>query len=401
MKRALFAVVLLFAFSGARAVERAPDEVQLIPHDPAGFGLRNVGAAVTSIFGAWNYWYAENVVLIDTAPSDAQVDLFYIRANFQKLYSRERSPIRVHLPSRVHATPRDALIIRATANGYRSQEQSFKIGKAPEKLVMTLEPLPNALVLLSHTHLGARTSLTLRMTEKAEFRVMKGRGFPGFSLVLAETASRLEPSPHAAGGLLHGVEVTQIGEDLIVRVETLDPKVETRSKATYDAIREEHVLVLDLTEPGVPRQSSTTIRREIARADYTPGDPCDERFERSLREAFGPETLARAFRSSGTYADLYRREAMLARGRLDHGEVRTLSGERFRTGSALELEVALQSGPLVEGYLALLGAYARTQDDPTTVLRSLIAPEADAETFDPLYEVAEGDWSDCRRSRRH
>jgi hypothetical protein len=196
---------------------------------------------------------------------------------------------------------------------------------------------------------------------------------------------------------LRAVQVTQIGEDLIVRVETIDPEVEVRSKSSYDAIREEHLFVLDLTKAGTTTHTPAQIRRDIARVEFSPSDPCEAKFEGALREVLEPERLARAFRNSGTHAHLYQREAMLARGRLDHGQVRTLEGERFRTGSSLELEVALQSGPRIEGYLALLGAYARSQKEPATVLRSLIAPDLSAAAFEPLHGAAEAERRECRR----
>ena len=76
-------------------------------------------------------------------------------------------------------------------------------------------------------------------------------------------------------------------------------------------------------------------------------------------------------------------------GRLERGSVKTLSGESLRTGSPLELEMALQTGAQVKGYLGLLGAFARTQPDPALALRSLIAPELPADEFAPIYAEAE------------
>jgi hypothetical protein len=396
---AAFLLPLLLILGEARAVDRVPEEVNLIPKDSADWGLRNIAAAFTSVLGAWNYWYAENVVLIDTVPADAGIDLFYLRANFQKMFVRVRSPVRVKLPSRVKATTRDAVIVRVSAPGFLTRKETYKIGGAPDELVMTLEPLPNALVALFHEHIGGRTTLTLRTTEKPEFRVMKGRRFGGFNLVLTQTAVRLESDELPTGGLVRSLQTTQLGEDLVVRVETRDSDVDIRSKAGRDPIRDEHLFTLDLTEPNSRAPSPERISREVAAGAYTRGDPCHERFEGSLRGALEPERLARAFGSPGTLADLYRRQAMRALGRLDQGQVRTVAGERFRTGSALELELALQNAGQVEGYLALLGAYARTEEDPATVLRSLVAPDLHPEAFKPVYEVAKDAWRDCRRRR--
>jgi hypothetical protein len=394
-----FLVALLLVLGKAGAVDRVPEEVRLVPQSPADWGLRNLAAAFTSVLGAWNYWYAENIVLVDTVPSDASVDLFYVRANFQKMYVRARSPVRVILPSRVKATTRDAMIVRVGAPGFRTREETYGIGGAPDKLVMALEPLPNALVSLAHGHIGGRTTLTLRTTEEPEFRVMKSRRFAGFNLVLAETASRLESDALPVGGLVRALQATQIGEDLIVRVETRDPDFDVRSRAGYDAIRNEHLFTLDLTELDSRAPSPERIGRELSAAKFALGDPCHERYERVLRDGLEPERIARAFQAPGTVADLYRRQAMRALGRLDRGRVRTVAGERFRTGSPLEFELALQKAAQIDGYLALLGAYARTEEDPATVLRSLIAPDLHPDAFAPLYEAAEDAWRDCRGQR--
>ena len=39
--------------------EPTGEEIVFIPADPAGFGPRNVFAAITAVFGAWNYWYKD------------------------------------------------------------------------------------------------------------------------------------------------------------------------------------------------------------------------------------------------------------------------------------------------------------------------------------------------------
>jgi hypothetical protein len=262
---------------------------------------------------------------------------------------------------------------------------------------MQLEPVPNALVSLSHAHIGDRTTLALRMTERPEFRVMRSRGSSDFSLVLAETATRLEASPLPSGGLVRELAVTQLGEDLIIRVQPEDPDVEIRSKENYDAIREEYLFILNLSREGSRPPSPERIRRDIAGGKFAVDDPCHLRFERALRDALDPDHISSGMRSTGTLAQLYRREAMLALGRLDRGRVSTVGGERFRTGSSLELELALQNAALVEGYLALLGAYARTTEDPPTALRSLLVPDMAPTGFAPLYQSAENVWKECRR----
>jgi hypothetical protein len=88
-------------------------------------------------------------------------------------------------------------------------------------------------------------------------------------------------------------------------------------------------------------------------------------------------------------ADLYQRQAMLQVGRGDHGTVQTVSGESLRTGNPIELEMAMQSASSVKGYLATLAAWARTQRDPETAMRSLVAPELSAEEFAPIWNEAQ------------
>ena len=105
--------------------------------------------------------------------------------------------------------------------------------------------------------------------------------------------------------------------------------------------------------------------------------------------------IARAHRPSGSVSDLYRREAMKRLGRLDHGTVHVLDGQSLRTGSPIELELAMQSAANVEGYMGLLAAFAFTQSEPEVALRSLIAPELSAQEFAPIYQRARGAQRAC------
>ncbi len=83
-------------------------------------------------------------------------------------------------------------------------------------------------------------------------------------------------------------------------------------------------------------------------------------------------------------------------GRASRGTVHTLGGEDLRTGSPIELELALQSAAIVEGYFGLLAAFALGQDEPVTVLRSLLAPGMRPEEFRPIYAAADSAWKSCR-----
>jgi hypothetical protein len=363
-------------------------EIDMSPHEPASFGLRNVAAGATAILGGWNYWYKERIVEVQTVPADAQVQLFFIRMNFQKRFERVEPPVRVRLPSRIETTGKDSFALRVAAAGYSTREMSIKVNDVPNRLVVKLEPLPNALIALTDTHLAGRTTLTFRTTKEPELRVMKSRGASGFTISLSETANQLPSDSKVAGGRVQGLEVAQVGEDLLVRVDTDGSDVEARSRQSYDPIRKEHLFVVDLLKEGTRRPTQHQVRAELERIPLGTELRCALRFEEVLRSEIDPEVIARGLRPSGSVADLYRREAMLRLGRLDQGRVRTLEGEVLRTGSPIELELALQSGSTVKGYIGLLGAVARTQPEPALAMRSLVAPEMGAAEFDPIYERA-------------
>jgi hypothetical protein len=389
MLRAGLVALLIGGTAGlSHAQAGAIGEVDMSPHEPASFGLRNVAAGATAILGGWNYWYKERIVEVQTVPADAQVQLFFIRMNFQKRFERVEPPVRVRLPSRIETTSKDSFALRVAAAGYSTREMSIKVNDVPDRLVVKLEPLPNALVALTDTHLAGRTTLTFRTTKEPELRVMKSRGASGFTISLSETANQLPSDSKVAGGRIQGLEVAQVGEDLLVRVDTDGSDVEARSRQSYDPIRKEHLFVVDLLKEGTRRPTQHQVRAELERIPLGTELRCALRFEEVLRSEIDPEVIARGLRPSGSVADLYRREAMLRLGRLDQGRVRTLEGEVLRTGSPIELELALQSGSTVKGYIGLLGAVARTQPEPALAMRSLVAPEMGAAEFDPIYERA-------------
>ena len=88
-------------------------------------------------------------------------------------------------------------------------------------------------------------------------------------------------------------------------------------------------------------------------------------------------------------------ESMLHLGRADRGTVNTLDGQALRTGNPIELELALQNAVTVEGYLGLLMAFASTQDESASVLRSLLAPAMGTREFEPIYAAAASAWKAC------
>src|SRR5215468_59067 len=93
---------------------RAGGTVELAPADRPSWSLTNVFAPITGLFlGGPSYWYAPRRIAIETVPSGALLDLFYVRRNFQKGFEQAQSPVTVVLPSRIEAGPRDTLVVRA------------------------------------------------------------------------------------------------------------------------------------------------------------------------------------------------------------------------------------------------------------------------------------------------
>lgn len=370
-------------------------EIEFFPPDTGQWGIRNIGAGVTSVLGLWGYWYSNLKTVVETVPSDATVELFYIRANFQKNFTRVSPPIRVILPPRIKTTPKDALTIRVASPGYKGREITFDVEDIPKKILLELAPLPNSLTFLGHTHLARRTTLTLRTTKEPQFRVIQSRDVPGFTLALTETADQVDGDAKLSGGQVESVEVAQVGEDLLLKVNTQTKDVDVRSKTRYDPIRKEHIFLLDLVPKGARAPSFDQVRKQLERVSFPAAGPCRDSYETEIRDSLDPEAVARAHRASGSIADLYRRETMKRVGRIERGTVHTTTGETLRTGNPLELELAMQSAGNVEGYIAFLGALARSQPDPPLALRSLLAPEQSAEEFEPIYRKAEATRGSC------
>ncbi|MFI5316786.1 MAG: hypothetical protein ACHQ6T_13890, partial [Myxococcota bacterium] len=293
-------------------------------------------------------------------------------------------------------TYKDAVKFHAIADGYLAQEVSYDAQKVPDHVVLQLEVLPNSLVFLGHTELAGRTSLILRTTQPPDVRMSKNTSIRGFQIALTKTALKLDGKPQG-GGHVTGLDAIQLGEDAIVRVETDAQDLEVRSRQSYDAVQQQHVYVFDIVQPGTAAPSDGQIRARLDALAFTPDASCDDRFSAALRERIGDASLADAFRPSGELSDTYRREAMLRLGRFQQGTVHTDTGETLRTGSSLELALAMQSAARVKGYLALLGAFARTEPEPENALRSLIAPAQSSADFAPAYQAAEAARKDCHR----
>jgi len=392
----LLCVPLVAGTASVRA-DGAPNRVDLIPAERAAWSPKNVGIGVSSLFGGWGYWYTEREISVETVPAVADLSLYYIRSNFQKRFERTQSPAIVKLPARADMTYKDAVKFHAIANGYLAQEVSFDAQKVPDKVVIELHVLPNSLVFLGHTELAGRTSLMLRTTQQPEVRMSKNTSVQGFQIALTQTAVKLEGKPPGAGGHIGQLDAIQVGEDAILRVQLDSPDLEVRSRQNFDAVQGQYVTVFDIVAPGTRAPTDQQIRARLDSLPFAPSASCDDRYGAVLREKLGDAELADAFRPSGELADLYRREAMLRLGRFHEGTVQTDTGETLHTGSSLELALALQSAPRVKGYLALLGALARSEPTPQDGLRTLIAPGRSAADFAPIYDAAEAVRNDCHR----
>ncbi len=399
--RILFACALLcsplVAVSAAPPADGVPPVVSLIPSERAAWTPKNVLFGVSGLFGGWNYWYAERTMQVETVPPDAVLGLYYLRQNFQKRFVRADAPATVKLPARADTTGKDAVRIHAAANGYLAKDVSFSSKDVPERVTITLSALPNNLVFLGQTSFAGRTTVTLRTTEQPEVRLTKTTRSSGFTIALTRTALKLEQPASGSGARLKSIDASQVGEDAIVRVETDSPDVEVRSKQSFDPVSSHYVSVFDLIRPGTTAPSDSEIRARLDSTPFTPSTACDARFADVLRSKLGESAIADALRPSGGVTDLYRREAMLRLGRTNSGVVRTTGGESLRTGSSLELALALQSAANVEGYLALLGALARSEPQPADALRSLIAPQMSVADFATVYEAAEAARASCHR----
>jgi hypothetical protein len=181
----------LVAVSAAPSSDAVPQVVDLVPAEPAAWSPKNVLVGLSVAFGGWSYWYEERTFEVETVPPDAVLGFYYLRQNFQKRFERADSPATVRLPARADTTPKDAVRIHATANGYLAKDVSFASKDVPKRVTITLSALPNSLVFLGQTSFAGRTTITLRTTEQPEVRLTKTSRSSGFTIALTRTALKL------------------------------------------------------------------------------------------------------------------------------------------------------------------------------------------------------------------
>jgi len=402
--------LLLAAVLPLTAIAARAEVVELGPDERADFGLKSVGAPLASMFTGPGYWYDKRRIEIETAPPGATLDLFYVRANFQKGYQQTTAPATLVLPPRVQAGPRDSVTIRAFLDGHKIQDVVLKANSTDDKILIDLTPLPNRLDGVSHTYLAGRSVLSLLTKQAPSVRVQEREG--GITIVLNETAG----SPAATASLqgissptIDSIASQQLGEDLMLRVEWTPEakaaKPELRSRTGEDPARGLHVFSLDLSRPDAAAASGAGAGSRAAAIDAVarigPGDVsgCALAFDDALRAELDPSALARALAPKGRFTDPILRAAMRRLGELSPGgQIAALDGGRFQPAVPLELEAALGQAATVKGYLAALRAFARHTDGAAWqgTLRGLIAPELAEVDFERALASAESSEQDCR-----
>jgi hypothetical protein len=354
--------------------------------EPAGFGVRSLAPAARLLRGAWSGRYPALPAEVETVRTNARARLVLVRDGLPLRSALVEAAVRVALPDPL-ATPR--------GNGDAPRDLYIEADEVPEHLLAELGASPNSLIFVGLSHIAGRSALTLRTTGEPEFRLETERRLSGFTVALAGTVVALPAPPHLSAGLVRNVELVQAGENLLLRIETPSDSLDVRSQYGFDRARSEHVLVLGLAPEGTRVPTLAEVRREMERLEISAGDSCVLEFEEALLEGLELEGIARAHWASGDLADVYRREAMRRLAHLERGTLQPRAGPRLRIASPLDLELALESAGTVQGYLALLGAWARAQTSPATSLRSLIAPELDPDAFEPIHRDAEEGWRAC------
>ncbi len=380
------------------------ETVHLTPDSSASWSLRNLAAPVSSLFLGPGFYYGERKLQVETTPPNASVDLFYVRAGFQKRYEQAEAPVTVLLPKRIDANPKDVVIVRAFLDGFRYREQTVKVTSRTRSVLIELEPLPNVLRAVSHKAFGGRETLAFLTQEPLTLRLTERKR--GFQVALNETAQGegvAETLAQLRSPLIAGLEAHQLGDDLLVQVrfaggEAAAPEV--RSRARHDPIRELHITMLDLVTPDAGAEA--VARTRAALAAITPADVtgCAAVFDETLREALDPERLSRALAPRGEFTDPYLRAAMRRLGEISPGGLVTLrDGTQLDVRSAMQLSAASNEGAQARGFLALLRrlvAHMQAEPDRAAVLRSLIAPEADPGRFAEHLAAAERAEAECR-----
>src|SRR5262245_46774796 len=152
------AVLLSLAAAGLAALPclsaRAEETIDLIPDERAGWSPSNIFSFARPGF------HEDRLLQIETTPPGAKLDLFYVRASFQKRYEKATAPVTVALPTRAAAGKRDSVTIRAALDGYKIATVHVPVRGDQDRVMIDLEPLSNTLAAVSHTYFAGRAGLT-------------------------------------------------------------------------------------------------------------------------------------------------------------------------------------------------------------------------------------------------
>jgi hypothetical protein len=396
-------LVCLLVATLARAEEL--ETVELIPDDRAGWSGQNLIAPLSGLLrGDPGYWYRPRKIEVRTTPPGAALDLFYVRRNFQKGYEQADAPVLLLLPSRIEASSRDSVTIRAFMDGYRQQEVNVKVRSGEEQIMIDLEPLANSLVAVTHLYLAGRASLSFLTEEALTFRVQKRD--EGYAVVMLQTGNSREASDGMQGvqdALVESLRAQQLGEDLVVRIgltdRARDARVDLRSRQDYDPVRRLHSFSLDVVPEDGGATSVQRARAALARVEPQHVSGCAARFDGVLRERLEPSALTRALAPQGAFTDAYLRAAMKRLGEVSPGGAVLLTdGTTYRTSIPLELVAATSQAAEAKGYLALLRRFVQELEPPLYrrgTLRGLIAPEVSPAGFEAMMDEAEAAEQRC------
>ena len=376
----LVAVSCGIAVAGFPSVTRAEERVDLIPDEKAGWSPSHLFSFIRGGY------YSDRTLRVETSPPGAKLDLFYVRASFQKRYEQAEAPVTVVLPKRADAGKRDSVTIRAALDGYRIETVHVNVRSDQDEVVIDLQPLPNTLAGVAHTYFAGREGLTFLTKVPAQVRVQKGA--EGFTVVLTQTAREDRVAAVLDGmrsPLVEKVESNQLGEDLMLQVRLTaghDPKnLELRSRESQDTARGLYRYTIDIGGSGNVERARSALG-SIGSGDVT---GCAASFDDALRRKLDPEQLARALSPRGDFTDPYVRAALRRLGEVSPGAViRMEDGSAFRPGIPIELAAAGSQAAAAKGFLALLRAWVRILEPPeyrSEALRSLIAPEMDHAGF--------------------
>jgi len=400
--RLVLAVSALLFAAEAGASADAIETVVLKPDRPSSWRPSRMFAFLRP-----GHNYSERSVEIETTPSGATIDLFYIRANFQKRYEQTESPARVILPNRAEAGPRDAITIRAFAEGYRQKEVSIRVASKQDKVSIDLDPLPNSLVAVSHTYFAGRASLAFLTKEPLTVRIQNRD--PGFNVILAETAKGSELGDSLDGiqsPLIDRVESLQLGEDLLVQVKSPPgrPEVQLRARQSREELRDLYVYSVDMIPADGGVEAVRRARQTLAHITAEDVGGCAAAFDASLRGSLDQAALSRALAPRGAFTDPYLRAAMKRLGEVsDGGRIALVDGSAFNAANPIELAAAMSQPAEARGYLALLRAFVSEFEGGQQwgeTLRSLLAPEIGATRFNEILREAEAAERSCRRASR-